>query len=479
MFFFLPIFLLVYFGLPSKGIFRNLWFVLASLLFYFWGEQGFILILLFSILFNYLIGLQIAPAESNTRKQFLLLGVILNLLTLIYFKYALFIADGATWFLSDDWKSGTLWTHLNSIYLPLGISFFTFQSISYLVDVYRKEAPVEKNLLNLACYIAMFPQLVAGPIVRYQTIAKQIQDRNLSKEKISFGIVLFIIGLSYKVLLANSLARSVDIIFGMSHDQLTPILTWIATLGYTFQIYFDFCGYSTMAVGLGWIMGFQFPHNFNFPYISGSITEFWRRWHITLSRWFRDYLYIPLGGNRNGEGRTYFNLLMVFILCGLWHGAAWNFLFWGLYHGFFLVIERMGLKKILDQLPKPLSIAYTFFIVIIGWVFFRATSFEQAGVFLKSMIGFAPVAEVKYWSAVEIINPIFIIAMIFSVLLATPLFNKLFFLGDHQNQTLCSLQKMPATRLGPVWLILIASCFFLSCLMLVTQTYNPFIYFRF
>lgn len=478
LFVYLPIFLVCYWLLPKNGIYRNLFFVLASLVFYFWGEQGFILVLLFSILLNYVIGLLIGQDNPQTKKAVLFIGVFVNLLILGYFKYALFVADNFSWFLSENWKETSFGNHLQDVYLPLGISFFTFQGISYLVDIYRKQAPVEKSLLNLSCYISMFPQLVAGPIVRYQTISEQIKKRQLTKEKISLGIQLFCIGLSYKVLLANSLASPVDFIFDLPLDQLTPSLAWAASLGYTFQIYFDFCGYSSMAIGLGLMMGFHLPYNFNFPYISSSITEFWRRWHITLSQWFRDYLYIPLGGNRKGRGQTFVNLILVFVLCGLWHGAAWKFLFWGLYHGFFLVIERLGFKKVLDKLPKPIGVFYMFFVVLFGWVLFRANSMNQAMEFFKTMFGFSSDA-VKYWSFSELISPIFIIALFSSILFSSHLINKIFFERSMHSKTISSLNTLPKIRFQAFWYAGVTLFFVLSCILLLTQTYNPFIYFRF
>lgn len=479
LFYFLPIFLIVYHLLPETGASRNIWFLAASLLFYFWGEPAFVFVLLTSIFINYFCGRLINGSENSIRKWALFVGVGVNLLIMLYFKYSLFLVENVAGIWNDSWRQSTWAQHFKSIYLPLGISFFTFQSISYLVDVYRKEAEVEKNLINLACYISMFPQLVAGPIVRYKSIATQIKKRKLLPSEMTFGVVLFVTGLAYKILLANILAEPVDRIFDLSNSQITPALAWAASLGYTYQIYFDFCGYSTMAVGLGLMLGFHFPHNFNFPYVAVSITDFWRRWHITLSSWFRDYFYIPLGGNRNGDGRTYFNLFLVFVCCGLWHGAAWNFLFWGIYHGAFLVLERIGLGKILNKMPRPIGVLYTMIVVIIGWVFFRASSFEQALIFLKAMMGISPESAVKFYVLAEFINPVIILVFLMAVFLATPVFNQLFLFDENKRQTICQLRELPRNKLGIIWYAIIAGSFMFCYLFLVNQSYNPFIYFRF
>jgi len=334
-FYFLPLVLVAYLLLPA----RNIVLLFASLVFYAWGETYFIAVLMVSIGLNYLFGILIEKSYDEKRRTtalFLGLGADLGLLCL--FKYLNFIADNLNVFLSTG---GYAPIEIHHIHLPLGISFFTFQAMSYLVDVYRRTVPAERNIFNLGLYIAMFPQLVAGPIVRFNQIADQLHKRSVTTDAFSLGVRRFVVGLGQKMLIANILAVPADAIFAVPSEGLTPAIAWLGVVAYTLQIYFDFAGYSNMAIGLGHMFGFTLPENFNYPYIAQSITEFWRRWHISLSRWFRDYLYIPLGGNRKGSYRTYANLFVVFFLCGLWHGASWNFVVWGLFHGFFLVVERV------------------------------------------------------------------------------------------------------------------------------------------
>jgi alginate O-acetyltransferase complex protein AlgI len=358
LFLFLPAFLLALAIIPCK----NLIYSIFSLFFYFIGEGWFASIVVISVTFNYFIGLAIAKNPDGKDRVILLLAVAANLLSLFYFKYISFVFKSIFPSEPHSW--------VDSVHLPLGISFFTFHSISYLVDIYRKDAKVERSISNLALYILMFPQLVAGPILRYHIIAPQLGKRTINIHHLYNGFALFCFGLGQKVLIADTLAGVADPLFARS-STLSSGNAWLASLAYTFQIYYDFSGYSNMAIGLGWISGFHFPPNFNFPYVSVSITEFWRRWHISLSRWFRDYLYIPLGGNRLGGTRTYINLVLVFALCGLWHGAAWAFILWGLYHGSLLVIERIGFSSLLLRLPVPLQHCYTFLLVVVGWVLFR------------------------------------------------------------------------------------------------------------
>ena len=341
-----PVFLLVFlpatlfFTLILPRRFQNIMLLIASLFFYAWGGVSFSLIIVSSITINYIVGRQIAKREGKKgAKNALILGLVLNLLLLGIFKYANFIIDNLNVVFD--------WIHLepvkmNSIYLPIGISFFTFQAISYIVDVYKKKTPAQKNLIDLALYISLFPQLIAGPIVRYHDIAKQLRNRIPGIKKFASGVERFILGLAKKVLIANTFALVADKIFALEIAEMSTSMAWLGAVAYTFQIYFDFSGYSDMAIGLGRMFGFEILENFNFPYISKSIREFWRRWHISLSNWFRDYLYIPLGGNRKTQGRVFLNLLIVFFLTGFWHGAAWNFVIWGLFHGLFLVIERVG-----------------------------------------------------------------------------------------------------------------------------------------
>lgn len=477
LFYFLPIFLLVYYILPKKIIFKNIWFLISSLIFYLWGEHIFILVLLSSITLNYIIGILLSQ-NNQSKKVYLAFGIICNLIILVIFKYSSFIIDNSTVLFQVDNDSNSFLKTLSTIHLPLGISFFTFQGMSYLIDVYRNDAKVEKKIANVALYIAMFPQLIAGPIVRFKEISDAIQERSITTSKLVHGINLFIIGMSYKVLLANNLAIPADKIYALSAEQLSFSLAWIGTIAYTLQIYFDFCGYSTMAVGLGLMLGIKFPKNFNFPYISKSITEFWRRWHITLSQWFRDYLYIPLGGNRRGNFRTYFNLFMVFVLCGIWHGASWAFLFWGIYHGLFLVIERLGLKSGLKKLPNVLQHCYTLLVVIVGWVFFRAETFDKAFYFVKTMFGFGTGNERALYT-LEILQNNVIIAFVFGSFLSTPIINKFLFKNYTGWESLMDLENLPNLKSGFLWYTAIAILWLFCMLSLVNQTYNPFIYFRF
>ncbi|MFZ4703345.1 MAG: MBOAT family O-acyltransferase, partial [Candidatus Methylumidiphilus sp.] len=415
LFYFLPIFFLLYYLLP----FRNATLLLASLVFYAWGELDNLWILLISIAGNYTSGLAISVAQAYGEKggRALAAGIVINLAVLAYFKYFNLLiataADVAPLF-------GIPAPQAEHVPLPLGISFFTFHALSYLVDVYRRKTPVERSLIGLAMYITMFPQLVAGPIIRYSTIAGQIHKRRMTLGRIELGIQIFIVGLAQKVLIANTVALPADQIFSLDPSALTMATAWLGTICYTLQIYFDFGGYSNMAIGLGLMTGFTFPRNFNYPYISQSITEFWRRWHITLSRWFRDYLYIPLGGNRKSPWRTYANLFTVFFLCGLWHGASWTFVFWGMYHGLFLVLERAGLEALLAKLWRPVRHLYALLVVMVGWVFFRSDSFEKAIAMLKSMAGMAQGDPIMTPLAFYLTHSVFV-AIVIGCLASCPL----------------------------------------------------------
>jgi alginate O-acetyltransferase complex protein AlgI len=364
----------------------------------------------------------------------------------------------------------------SNVHLPLGISFFTFQAISYLIDIYRKEAKVEKNIFNLALYISMFPQLVAGPIVRFKTVAEQIHHRVINIEQAVIGIKIFIIGLAQKVLLANSFADPADAIFSLSEATLTTATAWLGSICYSFQIYFDFAGYSNMAIGLGLIMGFTFPKNFNYPYISQSITEFWRRWHISLSTWFRDYLYIPLGGNRKSNIRTYINLMTIFVLCGLWHGAAWTFIIWGVYHGFFLIVERLKLNQFLATVWRPIRHIYTLIVVIVGWVIFRAENFEHLIYFLKSMFAIDSGVSLIYTFLSYISNSL-ISALILGCLFSSPLYTffEKFIKLNNVNLSL-TLRFISITIIYELFYIFLFLC---SIMLSASGSYNPFIYFRF
>jgi len=374
---FLPIALLIYYLAPRAS--KNIVLLLTSLLFYAWGEVFYIGVMLLSIISNYVVGKLIFNAQGAscnriTSLVYLTIGVIINIGLLISFKYANFITNNTNEILSLFSFSAI---DLKPIHLPLGISFFSFQAISYIVDVYRKEVKAQNNIFNLALYISLFPQLIAGPIVRYHDVELQIIDRSHSIEIFSSGVQRFIIGMAKKMLIANPLGEVADNVFALPANDLTMPLAWIGILSYTLQIYFDFSGYSDMAIGIGRMFGFQFQENFNYPYIANSLREFWKRWHISLSTWFRDYVYIPLGGSRMSTLRVYINLLVVFLLTGLWHGASWNFVVWGMFHGFFLASEHMGFSKILNKIWQPIQHLYLVLVIIASWVFFRANTLTQ------------------------------------------------------------------------------------------------------
>src|ERR1700760_1171533 len=381
LFYFLPIFLAAYFLTPTiQG--KNVITLLFSLVFYAWGEPRFVIVLLISIAFNFCAGLLIDSREGPTRRLALAVAVAGNLLLLGVFKYANFITANLTSVLHPLGAR----SFATDIALPLGISFFTFHCLSYIIDVYRRRFRANRNPIDIALYISLFPQLVAGPIVRYKTVACQLDARRFTLGRASVGARIFIIGLAQKVLVADVVAPLVQVAFDQVHGR-SLVEAWIGLIAYTVQIYFDFAGYSNMAIGLGIVLGFTFPRNFRMPYTSLSITEFWRRWHMSLSSWLRDYLYIPLGGNRGSNAQTYRNLVMVFLLCGLWHGANWTFVLWGAWHGAFLVIERLGLKSVLARLSAPAAWAYALLAVMGGWVLFRSANLTEAISYYASLVG--------------------------------------------------------------------------------------------
>jgi D-alanyl-lipoteichoic acid acyltransferase DltB (MBOAT superfamily) len=389
LFVFLPLAAALYFAVRGMGA-KNLVLLLLSLAFYAWGEPVMVLVMLGSIGFNYLAARAIDRREGRARRIALGAAVAVNLLALGIFKYADFVAGNLEAALHGlgqpalGWKRGQ--EALPHISLPLGISFFTFHALSYLIDVYRRRFEANRSLRQIALYIAFFPQLIAGPIVRYRTIARRLAFRRHSWGRASAGLRLVVIGLAMKVLVADPLAPVADAVFDHS-VQPGLLAAWAGTGAYTLQIYFDFAGYSLMAIGMGVVFGFSLPRNFDLPYRSGSITEFWRRWHMTLSAWFRDYLYIPLGGNRHGALKTWRNLVAVFVLCGLWHGASWTFVLWGLWHGLLLVLERAGLRRVLGRLPAGIGWAYAILAVMLGWVLFRAPTLLAAAEVWRGMAG--------------------------------------------------------------------------------------------
>ena len=463
---FLPVVLFAYYISPRRV--KNLILLVASLFFYAWGEGFYALLMVTSITINFVFGLLIDQDAPWKRRLSLSLGVFTNLALLGTYKYANFVVDNVNDLLELLDVDPFL---LEPVHLPLGISFFTFQAISYLVDVYRRETPSQKNIINLALYISLFSQLIAGPIVRYHHIAAQITGRKHSVSMMADGIARFVFGLAKKMLIANQMGEVADGVFALSGDQLTASLAWLGVTCYALQIYFDFSGYSDMAIGLGKMFGFQFLENFNYPYISRSIQEFWQRWHISLSTWFRDYLYIPLGGSRVSPWRVYRNLFVVFLLCGLWHGASWQFVVWGLMHGMFLVVERGGLGKILKRTWSPVRHAYTLMVVLVAWVFFRSEDLSSAMDYLSAMFGLHDASRSIQTVGMYATNEVLLVILIGGVLSA-PIFG------------LVSQKLEHLTSESPIWNAVWRTALFgvllsLSIIKVSSGTYNPFIYFRF
>ena len=472
---FLPLVLILHTVLPKK--FKNPVLLIFSLLFYSWGNVSYLPLLVLSILVNYIFGRLIGSNLSTGIKKAKLLlftGVAINVGLLIYFKYTGFIVLNIN-------KIGSLvGLHsiaVSDILLPLGISFFTFQGLSYLIDVYRGHSTVQKNLLNLGLYISLFPQLIAGPIVRYHDIDRQLMKRSVTKRKFVAGIERFIIGLTKKIILANSFALIVDKTFAASPDYLSTQQVWMGIIMYSLQIYYDFAGYSDMAIGLGKMLGFHFLENFNFPYISRSVREFWRRWHISLSTWFRDYVYIPLGGSRKSGFRTYFNLFLVFFLTGFWHGAGYTFIVWGLLHGVVMVIERLGFDKVLKKLPSVISNIYVVFFVMITWVFFRADSLSYALSYLRKMFVFSSKSNI--FLGVYFTQELYLF-LIFAVLGAYgffPLINKTIL--KRYRKFNVGMRKFFILSSDFIHLFVVIALLLFASIILLTGSYNPFIYFRF
>lgn len=475
LFVFLPLTLLGYFAVPSK--FRNVFLLLASLFFYAWGETIYVLIMLASIALNYFFGILIeqgmqAPTGGRGRLA-LAAGITVNLLLLVYFKYANFLADNLNVSLA---RLSLPEIALGPVHLPIGISFFTFHAISYLVDIYRRQCTAQRTFVQCALYIALFPQLIAGPILRYRDMASQLISRTVTAAGFSAGIQRFVFGLAKKLILANPLGELADKVFAVPSGDLTAGPAWLGIICYGLQIYLDFSAYSDMAIGLGRMFGFHIMENFDYPYISLSIREFWRRWHISLSTWFRDYLYIPMGGNRGAAWRTYLNLTTVFLLCGLWHGASWNFVIWGLLHGVYLVLERVGFGRVLERTPKALQHGYTLLLVTISWVFFRAADLPQALSYLSAMFGGSTAPAVRYDTLVYLNNRI-IITLLIGIAAATPV-------GQVISQRIAAWLTVESRAVlrgavSTVIMGLLCVLFLLSVAYLAAGTYNPFIYFRF
>jgi alginate O-acetyltransferase complex protein AlgI len=463
---FLPITLICYFLLRDLR-FKNIILLTASIIFYIFGEGELVLLMIGSIVANYFFGLWIEKKQS---KKALFYGLFFNVVFLLVNKYANFFIE----VLNDLLITFSLNPVKGiKIKLPIGISFYTFQSISYLVDVYRKENKAQTKITDLALYISLFPQLIAGPIIRYKDIAAELGNRKESVDRIYSGIKRFIQGLAKKVLLANTFALTADLIFEIPVEQQSAMVSWLGIICYSLQIYFDFSGYSDMAIGLGRIFGFKFIENFNFPYASKSIKEFWRRWHISLSNWFKDYLYIPLGGNQKGVKRTYINLLIVFLLTGFWHGAGWSFVFWGLFHGTFLVLERLFLAKLLERIWTPFQHIYLLLVVMIGWVFFRAEDFSYALDFTLNLFGgINEIGEVH--NAASFINKELLFYGLIAVLGSSFIIDKLYF----KIKTKINSPSISITH-DSIILIGLFTVLILCILTTAMGTYSPFIYFRF
>lgn len=456
MFAYLPITLLAYYLVPRQG--RNIFLFIVNLIFYGWGEPKLVLLMVFNIFFNYIGGWLVDKyrADAKKKKLFLILTCVLDIGILAVFKYTGMITETLN-----------MLPFLNipelQISLPIGISFYTFQTMSYVIDVYRDDAPVSKNFINFGTYVALFPQLIAGPIVRYRDVAEQLVNRRETLEMFTKGVKLFMVGLAKKVIIANTMGTLTTNIFATT-DENGVVGTWVGMIAYTFQIYFDFSGYSDMACGLGNMMGFEFLKNFNYPYIAKSITDFWRRWHISLSTWFKEYVYIPLGGNRKGVKRQILNLLIVWGLTGLWHGAAYNFVLWGLYYGLLLILEKFVLKKFLDRLPSFVQHIYTLFIVIIGWGLFYFTDVGQLGEFMVDLFNFGNgICGNQAFNLIMSNLPMLIIAAVASTPLAAMLYTRF----EHTR-----FMWIPET-------LYCMGVLAVSTASLVNQSYNPFLYFRF
>ena len=448
---FLPLFLLCYF-IPKKRKTRNLVLLLFSLFFYGYGEPIYVLLMILSIVINYFIA--ILMDKSSKRKMYLVIDIIFNIGLLFLFKYFnFFLANINNIF------------HLNlkflSLSLPIGISFYTFQILTYVIDVYKKEVDVQKSIINLGCYISAFPQLIAGPIVRYSTVNEELNDRKECIKDFSSGIRRFIVGLSKKAIIANEMAYVADTLFGYNLTEIGFLGMFIGGICYTLQIYFDFSGYSDMAIGLGRMLGFHFLENFNYPFISKSITDYWRRWHISLSSFFRDYVYIPLGGNKVSKLRNIFNIFIVWFLTGLWHGASWNFVLWGLYFFVILIIEKFALKDILKKLPNFWQHVYTMSLVVISFIIFYFTDMNLLKTAFISLFGFNGLGNINIFFHLQIFKVRTIIIFVIGVIASTPLLKNIFTKNENVRD---------------IGLIIL---FIISIICILASSYNPFIYFRF
>lgn len=462
LFIFLPLTLLLYYLVPFRM--KNYVMLAASLIFYAWGEPVYIILIILSIILNYFCGQDIYEKRDNARamKMSLMFGVVMNLLILGFFKYYGLLMDTINAILPIDIPYRVL-------ALPIGISFYTFQAMSYLIDVYRKEVKPQENVLYFALYISMFPQLIAGPIVRYIDIEEQLKERSINSTKFGEGAMYFIRGLAKKVVLANTFGSIYEQVAAMQMGSFSTLTAWVGAIAYAFQIYFDFGGYSDMAIGLGKMFGFEFLPNFNYPYIAKSITDFWRRWHISLSTWFREYVYIPLGGNRCTPSRHILNLLIVWMLTGLWHGAQWNFMFWGLYYGVILILEKYLWGSKIEKLPAAVQHIYAFVLVLFGWVFFFSPTLGYAGQYLKVMFGIGAKGIFDKQGFFMIFTNwlLIVIAILASAPRGYKLLKKI--TGCWQSEEVRTI----------VTCAVYIAMFLLCIAFLVTETYNPFLYFRF
>ncbi len=466
LYYFLPLLLILYY-LAGKKI-RNYILLVFSLLFYAWGEPKFVLLMMFMVFVNYIVGILIDKEKSENDKSkkakiILAIGVIANIAIIGYFKYSMFLMESIN-------SLFNLSLEVKTVKLPIGISFFTFQAMSYIIDVYRNDGKVQKNVGNLMLYISLFPQLIAGPIVRYSTVDDQIRDRKETVALFESGINRFVIGLGKKIIFANGLAVVADKSFNAVANgaEISIAFAWAGVLCYTLQIYFDFSGYSDMAIGLGRMFGFEFVENFNYPYISKSISEFWRRWHISLGSWFRDYVYIPLGGNRRSLGRNIFNLSVVWFLTGLWHGASWTFILWGCYFGVFIILERYVLKDIMEKIPDKIRVCITFILVVLGWVLFKAYNLEVAKNFYTVLFGLGDNALFGSDTDLFIYEylPLFIIALFAVTPYPKIIAEKVFKNKDSVVYMVCEFGFI-------IWIMYICTA------SLVASSFNPFIYFNF
>ena len=463
LFFFFPACLVLYYLVPFKV--KNIILLLFSLIFYSWGEPIYIVLMLFSSLVNYLTGIFIEKSKSDkVQKLILALCVIINLGLLGFFKYTNFFIDQV----NAVTKAGI---EAMEIALPIGISFYTFQNMRYSIDVYRKDYNAEKSFITYLAYITMFPQLIAGPIVRFSTVREELRNRTINLEKTSLGVARFLVGIFKKVLIANNIGMLWDTISAQSSDGLSIATAWLGAAAYTLQLYFDFSGYSDMAIGMGHMLGFTFNENFNYPLSAVSVTDFWRRWHISLSTWFRDYVYIPLGGNRKGKGRTLFNLLVVWTLTGFWHGAAWNFMIWGFYYGVLLILEKNVWGKLLNKLPSFFGHIYTLFIVVFGFTIFVFDDMTALSEYVKQMFGFTSTCFIDKGILEYLVNygAVIILAAVFSFPVCKAVRERI------ESSESIALKRTAGVLTAVVYIAL----FVISISYIVNASYSPFLYFRF